>query len=226
MPVLITERKIKNKAMFGESVVVIENIRYPRFESETNGKLCKRMNDFYSSVAEKYSRFAKTKLFRRAKTNARKYKLPIVLAMNYTVALCNKKAISVVLDLSMTNGNNMKTRRFSQMWGVEKKDMMSLSEVLFCENEAKNKIFDIVMEIAENNAKNTAFGYFENALEKLPKKIDMRNCFAAPSGMCFFVDAGILSPVKYGAANFVVPYDKLVGIIKRDFVEKEDEKLL
>ena len=224
MPITISEKKIKSKIKLGETVAVVENIKYPHFENEEHKKLCSRMNSFYLSVAEKYSYFAHNKLVKKISLHKSRYKLPLTLSMNYTAAFCGESIVSVVLDLTFTEGKNIKTRRFSQMWSVEKKDMLSASEILRTDRKSIRKIHSIVFSIADKNAENSAFGYFEDYSKKLSKNFDVNCCFAVPNGLCFFVNAGILSPIKYGANSFVLPFDVISDVAKGEFLPKNGQK--
>lgn len=224
MPVAVIEKKIKSKIKSGDRVAVVENIKYPFFEDNGNEKLCKRMNDFYSAVAEKFSYHARIRLPKRIKSRRITCRLPMTLTMNYTVALCNENVISVVIDLAFTEGRNLKTRRFSQVWGVKKQDILSYSEILKQGRKERKKIYSYVVSIAKKNGENPAFGYFGDYLMKLTKHFDLRNLFIVPKGICFFVNAGILSPAKYGANNFVLGFDSLEGLIYEEFLPEGVEK--
>lgn len=227
MPINVTEKKIKSKIKLHDRVAVIENIRYPYFDCTDDGKykkLCDRMNDFYSSVAETYSVHARNKLPKKIKLNRRKCNLPMTLAMDYTIALCDEKIISVVLDLTYTEGKNVKKRRFSQMWSTRNASMLPVKEIIRTDKSARKTVYSAVSDMAKKNDETGAFGYFGDYLLSLAKSFDIRNCFAVPKGMCFYINAGILSPVKYGAASFVLSSGKLRNILKGDFLPKEDEK--
>ena len=130
MSIIVSEKKLKSKSKQGDRIIVTENIKYPHFESEKHRKLCEKMNRFYSSVAEKYSYFARKKLPSKIKLSKFRYNLPTAVSMNYTIALCNDEIVSVVLDLAFSEGKNVKCRRFSQMWSLERQDILPLSEFL------------------------------------------------------------------------------------------------
>ena len=221
----ISEKKIKSKINLREKVAVVEIIKYPYFESDTDKKLCDKMNSFYSSVAEKYSRFSHGKLIQKIKLKKGRIKLPVTLSMNYMVALCDENVVSIVLDLTFCEDKNVKTRRFSQMWSLKKKDIVSVAEILKNDRKSIKTIYSHILSIAENNADSTAFGYFDDYKKRLAKNFRIDCCFAVPNGLCFFVDAGILSPLKYGVNSFVVPYEALSEVIKWDFSEKSKQKI-
>lgn len=223
MSISISEKKIKSKIKTGERVAVIENIKYPFFESEKHKILCKRMNDFYSSVAEKYSYHARNKLVKKIKNTKGISSDPCRVCMNYTVALCDDGIVSIVLDITFSRGKKFKTRRFSQMWSTKNNDILPLCEVLKTDRESKRKIYSLVVSAAKENAENPAFGYFENYLKALSRNFDIRNCFIVPKGICFFINAGILAPVKYGACNFILTYGSLDGMLFREHDKKNDE---
>ena len=224
MSMNVSEKKLKSKVKIGEQVAVVENIKYPFFESEKHAKLCEKMNAFYSSIAEKYSFHARNKLPRKIKLNRLSCKLPMTVSMNYKIALCDEKIVSVVLDLAFSEGKNFRTRRFSQVWSVEKKDILRIDEMLKTDRQSRKKVYSQIFSIAKDNGENPAFGYFDDYEKKLSRSLEIENCFAVPKGLCFFVNAGILSPTKYGANSFVLPISTLREVIKGDFLSKNDEK--
>lgn len=223
MSVTVTEKSIKNKVKIGEKIAVVENIKYPYFESEKYKILCKRMNEFYGSVAKKYSGYAEGKLLRRITRKQSDNTPTVAVGMKYTIALCNEKIISVVLDLTFSEGKDFRTRRFTQMWSCKQQDILRLSEVIKTDRTSRKKIFSLVVSAAKRNNRNPAFGYFEDYLVRLSKKFDVSNCFAVPKGMCFFVNAGILSPANHGADSFMLTAQELKDVLMCDFLPKEDE---
>lgn len=224
MPIIVSEKGIKSKIKLGERVAVIENIKYPYFESEKHKKLCKKMNDFYLWAAEKYSYYVRNKLPKKIRLSARKRNLPLTLSMCYTVAHCDEKIISVVLDLSLSDGKNIKKRRFSQLWSVKSADILPLSEFMKRGREVREKIYDFVLGCARKNGDNNAFGYYDDYIKRLEKNFNPKNCFVTPKGLCFFIDAGILSPPKYSSCNFVMGFDLLEDVVNADFLPKSSEK--
>ena len=224
MSVTITEKEIKSKTKSGDRTIIIENIKYPYFESEKHKKLCRKMNAFYSDVAKKYSEHAKNRLIKKIKSNISQYRLPLILRMRYTAVLCGENIISVVLDLSFVQGNAAKERRFSQMWDVEKGDILPVSQVLKTDRNSRKKLVSIIKSKADENAQNPSFGYFSDYGVKFSRHFSIGNCFSAPNGLCFFIDAGILSPAKYGACNFIVSFSELESVIKEGVVSKNAEK--
>ena len=223
MPFSVSERQIKSKIRSGDRVVVLENIKYPFFEDEKNKKLCAKMNAFYGGIAEKYSYYARKKLPKKLKPRLG-YKPPVTVSMSYTVSFINETIISIVLDLSFLSGKNCKTRRFSQMWSVEKRDIVPLGEVFDIGRQSRKRIYALVLPELRENAENPDFGYYADYLVRFNKSFDVRNSFAVPNGICFFINAGILSPKKYGVNGFVLSYDKLSDILKEGFKTKLGEK--
>lgn len=223
MSVTITEKVIKSKIRSGEKTIVIENIKHPYFESEKHKKLCKKMNEFYSSVAERYSNHAKNRLAGKIKLNISRYKLPVIVRMKYTAVLCGESIISVVLDLSFIQGERTKERRFSQMWSTKSGDILPLSEIIETDRKSRKKILAYIRKKADQNGKNPAFGYFADYAKRLSKSFSISNCFVAPNGVCFFINAGILSPVKYGASSFVIPFDDIKSVSKAAFMSENAE---
>lgn len=226
MQINVSEKKIKSKIKKGDRIVAAENIKYPYFESEDKSekKLCEKMNGFYKTVAEKYSYYVRNKLEKRIKLSRVTCTLPVTAGMEYKIAMMKDDVVSVVLDLVYKSGKNIKQRRFSQMWSVKRADIVPVSELVSINGKNRKKTLSLVSKIAGVNGENAAFGYFADYLLKLSKSFDIRNCFAVPGGLCFFVNAGIMSPAKFGSCNFVVPLESLGDVVKGEFLHKSAEK--
>ena len=220
----ILQKRIKSKVEKDGRVLVVENIKYPVFEDGENKKLCDVMNKFYRGVAEKYSGYGNRILPRKLIKAKIKCKTPFYIAMNYVCSVNENGIISVVLDLTYSEGKNVKMRRFSQMWSIEKQDMLTHREFLKQSLVAVKTAKSNVLELAKENAENPAFGYFGDYLLRLNKAFSLNNCFALANGVAFFVQAGTLCNEKYGASTFVVPYSKLSQVVNSKFLAKNGEK--
>ncbi len=214
----ITEKNIKTKLAQGEKALVAENIKYPFFEDENNKALCDRMNGFYKCAAQKYSNYGSKILMKKILRLKRKCDTPLCLSMNFTTSTVEDKIITVVLDLTYAEGKKTKMRRFSQMWSIKHREMLTPSSYFRLRDGAKNIIKNKVLEIAEKNGENPGFGYFEDYLARLEKSFSFNNCFALASGVAFFVQGGVLCPEKYGASTFIVDYNSLSDFVRADFL--------
>lgn len=217
---------IKEKIKIDDAKEALINIKYPSFEAENgeNSKICDKMNAFYRDIAKKYlfgakkhipGCFARTRYKDAVKASA---------LMTYTVSLCDEKIICVVVDLSFCFGKSIKTRRFSQNWSVESGRIIETKNILKNNLDGRKKIYSLVLSVARKNKEEKSFGYFDDYEKRLKKAFDTESFFVSPRGICFFVNAGIISPVKHGASCFVLPYESIKDIISREFLPKECEK--
>jgi len=216
MPILnVSEKKIDSKISVGERTAVVENIKYPHFdvESEKYKKLCDKMNSFYAKIAEKYSSYARIGLVKKIRKNMRLCKLPMCLSMKYAVSECGEKIVSVVLDLSFSEGKRIKMRRFSQMWHLDKLDIILLRDVLKLDIKNKKMLWEKVVEKAFTEINKGNKEYFDDAEQRVRKHFCFNNSFITPKGVAFFFDSGTLRPEKYGACCFVVPFRTVRDII-------------
>ena len=223
MSITITEKQIKSKIKLKDRTAVVENIKYPYFESITRKKLCDKMNSFYFSIAQKYSGYAHKKLVAKIEKKSASAKLPFVLNMNYFISVCDENVVSIVLDLSFSSGKEMRMRRFSQMWSVKKSDIAVPREIIKNDRKSRKTVFSNVLTAARENSENPSFGYYGDYLSRLVKNFDVSCFFIVPHGICFFVNAGILSPLKYGHTNFVVPFSRLSAVINEEFLPIKSE---
>lgn len=224
MSITVSEKRIKSKTKIGEKVAVVENIRYPFFESEKHKKLCSKMNDFYLSVARKYSYYVRKRLPKKLKLGSSAFRMPVSVSMNYTIALCNEKTVSVVIDLVFGDGKNTKTRRFSQMWSIKRGDILPINELIRTDRQSKKKIYSLVTAKAEENDAVGSFGYFDDYLFRLSRNFNLKNCFVVPNGICFFINAGILAPIKYGSSSFILSFERVSDIVNQGILPDEVEK--
>ena len=216
--VTVTEKNINPKITSGERIALVQDIKYPLFSSDDKEKnaLCQKMNRFYSEIARKYSSYGKKKAEKIVGKAGDKSR-PAVMAMKYTVTFCGECIVSVVLDLSFSKGDRIKMRRFSQMWSVKECCALSVGDVLNLSMENKKRICELVKKSVSAERKRGKKQYCDNFEIKAKKHFCFNNSFAAPTGMVFFFDAGVLREERYGACGFVVPYVSVKDMIKKDF---------
>ncbi len=180
------------------------------------------MNAFYEKIASKYSNYGDRILSKKVKRMAKKCRLPLCLGMKCTVSIAGESIVSVVLDLSCSEGKNIRMRRFTQMWSLRGAQAITIGELL--ELSAKNKkcILDLVLEQAKKQSLKANKGFYPDVEGRVRKHFCFNNCFASPSAMVFFFDAGTLRQSKYGACCFAVPYEKLEGITKFRLVDDDN----
>ncbi len=221
-----SEKVIKSKINVGERVGVVENIKYPFFETSLEGKnkkLCAKMNEFYGLAAQKYSGRIRTTLVKSVARKGNLVRLPVNAGMKCAVTFADDNIISVVLDLYVGNGDKMKMKRFSQMWSIQTGNIIPVCEFVRTGKTAKRKILSNILISAKENAKNPSFGYYDNFMEKLKHNLSIANCFVVPAGIAFFVQPGKIRPTKYGATVFVLPKSALDGIINNKIYSKNSE---
>lgn len=216
----VTEKKITSKTAIGEKTVVVENIRYPFFESDDKKSkdLCNKMNAFYEAVAKKYSAYARNAVIKKIKKCLNTCEIPVCMGMKYQVCFFSQSVISVVLDLSFSEGKRVKMRRFSQMWNCKNRSIISVGNLLDLSMKNKKNLLEKVLEKALKESENIKKEYFNDLSAKVRKNFCFNNSFAAPMGMVFFFDAGILREEKYGACCFVVPYNEIKDMLKEQLL--------
>ncbi len=221
----VTEKKITSKINSHDKTVIIENIKYPHFDAkeQADKELCEKLNNFYGKIAEKYSTYARVKLVKKIHRNTRLCKTPMCLGMNYTVSECGKDIISVVLDLSFSEAKSLKMKRFSQMWHKEKREMISVGQIMDLSIKNKKILWETVLNQAINQSQKKKNEYYPDVALRIKKNFCFNNCFMTPAGVTFFFDAGVLRPEKYGASCFVLPYETIKDILKSDVVEEKTE---
>ncbi len=212
----ISEKRIDIKTLVGTKTGIIQSIKYPFFESREQDmeKLADKMNGFYEKTARKYSSYGEKILSKKVGRMAKKCRLPLCMGMKYTAVENDGGIISVVLDLSCSEGKNIRMRRFTQMWSKEKAKLMTTGELLDLSAKNKKYIFDLVTEQAKNMSTKANKEFYPDVEKRVKYHFCFNNCFASPSGVVFFFDAGTLRQTKYGACCFVVPYKKLDGIVR------------
>lgn len=222
----IIERTISSSIEMKGKVVVVEKIKYPYFEcdDEKDKVLFEKMNSFYNSVAEKYSNYARRGMAKKIAKNMGKCTLPVCMGMKYAVSSACDDITSVVLDLSFSEGDKIRMRRFSQMWYGREKRIISIGQLLDLSMENKKILLDMVLSKVSEEASKGRKGYFEDVVSGAKKHFCFGNSFLAPDGIVFFFESGILKPEKYGAVCFVIPYDNIRHMLKPDFSHSFDNK--
>lgn len=219
MPFTVSEGKIRSKIKIGDRVAVMENIKYPVFESGdgTGEKGIEKINKFYLDVANKYSAHARIRLPRKIKASPKKHVLPLSVGMNCIVSFSGGNVACIVLDLSLGEGTKLRTRRFTQTWLVNSGQLLPACEIIKTDIKTRKKILSAVVKLAKENFENPAFGYYGNYLKRLVRSFHINNCHPVPGGIAFFVDGGVLRPEKYGPSSFVLPFSAFSDIINPDF---------
>lgn len=217
---------IKEKLNVGKSAEVLINIKYPSFkaEGEDKSRLCDKMNSFYEDIAKKYFRNAKERIPNRLAKISANESVNASALMKYTVSVCDEKIICVVVDFYFYFGEKLKTRRFSQTWNTESGCILPTGKIFKTNKDGRKKIYSFVLTLAHKNHSDSSFGYYDDYEKRLRKAFDTESFFISPRGICFFVNAGIISPAKHGACCFVLPYESVKDIISKDFLPKENEK--
>ncbi len=221
MTIKVTEEKINEKIKSGEKIIGTKVIKYPHFECEggkSGEKLCRRMNSFYKDIAQRFSVFCDKKLPQRLRSDSK-----VRLSMKYMISSSNEKVICVVTDLVFYDGRGAQKKRFSQIWDIKRGDMLPIGEVLKTDLISRRRILFLVLSAADKNEKSGRFGYFNGATSRLRRFFSSCNCFLVHDGVCFFVDAGKISPSGYGAECFLISKNDLAGLLKSDFFDTDVE---
>ena len=113
---------LKDTICKDQKTILIENIRYPKFECETSSKkarnLCAKMNKFYNALAKQYSQYVHTNLTKKAIKKADRLTKPYGAVMNYCISFDDGENISVVVDVSVFDGKDFSSGRACHNWCV------------------------------------------------------------------------------------------------------------
>lgn len=209
----------KNEVFKTQNAQIVADIKYPRFsysggKSKKIDRLCKNMNDYYLKTVQVLCEKAKKILSDKGANERSK------IEMNYKLSLVNEKIISVILDISFENKKGVRKKRFSQNWSVKDGTVMPACFVMKMTLGTRKKVLSFVFEMAKQNSKNSAFGYYADFISRLRRSFSLKRFFVTPKGVAFYVDAGVLSDVKQGSFAFVVPYEKLGDFLKKGIMDE------
>lgn len=196
--------------------VLSENLRYPVFTAKDNRfkRVTIRMNAFYKSAAERYSRFCHKTLSRKAFAKTGKTGRLFCAVMNYSISYCDENYICVIVDVSGNDGESAFGTRFAHTWSVETSCVLPASHFVKTDRRSVSYLRDLIMENVRKNSRNPAFGYYGDCEKRAKQAFSVNNFCILPKGLAFFTDPGVLSDVKYGPSVFVVPKDKADGVVK------------
>lgn len=213
-----TETKRKT-VLYRDIPVLSVNLKYPVFEAINTSKderaFVRKINKFYADSADKY---LKTLGGSYAKKAAKVYNsnggIKTSFVMNGAVTYSDMNYVSVFADISAFDGNKTKTHRFSQLWSVEKSAILPSAKVFDTGMRSKKYIKEIICEIADKNLRLKDFSYFDNYKSIINKSFDFTKFYIVPNGVAFYFDKGILSASAPDVCVFVIPFNRIDGVMK------------
>lgn len=209
-----TEKTVNYK----NTPVLSLNINYPVFyaenESRKESEFVNKINKFYSIGAERFvsnavSRYSSRAYADKSKNENAKARMSMTSNVSYT----DKNYVSVFVDFSSSGGGDAKNIRLSQLWSAEKSAVLSPKYVFDTGRRAKRYVKELIFKTALRNAANPSFCYRENFKSVIFRKFCFENFYFVPRGVAFFYDRGTLLS-DGSTAVFVIPYEKLDGILK------------
>jgi len=212
----VTTQCITQEISYRKIPVLKENLRYPVFSPKDIRfeRVLMRMNAFYKSAAERYSRFCGKTLSRKAYSNKNKTGRLLDAVMNYSVSYCDENYICVIVDVSGNDGGNAFGTRFAHTWSVEKALVLPVSHFIKTDRASIAYLRELVLENVRKNSRNPAFGYYGDCEKRMRQAFSVNNFCILPRGIAFYTDPGVLSDVRYGPSVFVVPKERADGVVK------------
>jgi len=209
---------INSDVTHGGRTLVVQNIRYPQFtakaENSIQSRLALIMNRFYRGGALKYSSYASGKLAVKAERSVARGSKPFGAVMNCSVAFCDESYVSVIVDLSGFNGTDSVGQRVSQTWSIDKMSTVPYSHFFKSDFTSKAFIKDKIVELARVHMSDPAFGYYGDCEKLIRKNFSTENFYLVPNGAAFYYDEGTLCDAKFGPSVFVLPFDRIDGVVK------------
>ena len=212
----VVTKSITEDFMQKGAVVLKENLRYPFFTTKDARfeNVLRRMNSFYLSSAQRYSKYAKKSLVRKTRSNSQRVSSAL---MNYNISYCDENYICVVVDITGFDKDMPFGARFAHTWSVQSSMILPASHFIKTDRKSISQIRTILLEHVRKNRKNVSFGYYGDCEKRLIRAFDIRNFCILPKGFAFFIDPGILCDTSYGPSVFLLPKEILSTIMKVKF---------
>lgn len=212
-------KNIKKHIEYKGTPVLSVNLKYPEFEelSETKAEraFVSKMNKFYAESARRYlDVLSKSYVKNASKIFEKNGNTETSCVMNYNVAYSDDDIVSAFVDISGFDGNAVKTSRFPQLWSREKSAILPASYVMDTSSKSKTYLKELITEIADKNAARRDFSYYDNYRSIIKRKFDVSNFYIVPNGVAFFYDNGLLSASMGDVCVFVLPSQRIDGLLK------------
>ncbi len=210
---------VKKTVNYKNIPVLSLNVNYPVFSAPKADKkreeFVNKINKFYGISAERYIANAVSRYACRAYALYMKNGKNTVRAnMNTSVPYADKNYISVFVDFSFFDGEKTRIIRLSQLWSAEKSALLSPKYVFDTGRKSKKYIKELIYDMARKNASHPSFSYYDNYKSVIFRKFDFEKFYFVPKGAAFFYDRGTLCPEEAGVAVFVLPFEKIDGVLK------------
>lgn len=219
----------KKTVLYKDIPVLSVNLRYPVFKALSDEPKEKaftaKINRFYCDSAEKYVKMlGKNYAKRAAKIYNSNGGIKASFLMNCTVTYSDANYISAFADISVYNGKDTKVSRFSQLWSKEKSAILPAGMVFDTSYKSKKYVKEIICSIAEKNLRRKDFSYFDNYKSIINKSFDFSKFYIVPNGVAFYFDKSTLSAACPDVCVFVIPFERIDGIVKLGFSDNFSEK--
>ncbi len=204
----------------GRDVLVI-HVRIPVFEPIENSpqeeKFILTVNRFYEKCAARYAANAERKA-KRARAVCEKTGVPALSAvMRPLVTYADERILSVCLDVGSFDGHTMKTVRFSQIWDRESASLLAPSDLFRLSRAHKAHLRSCVLDAAREASEKGAFTGYGDYEKRLVRRFSAENVCILPHGIGFFYPGGELCADGDLIPLFVVPCEKIDGVLKITF---------
>ena len=215
----LTEQRKETFQADGVPVLSL-NLKYPVFSSVSDGKgerddpFVRRVNRFYGETADRYLASAKRFVGKAAALYRTNGGVRTALTLDGKIAYADADYVSIFTDISVFNGKTVRIRRFSQLWSTKKKAILPASYVFNGGGRTKRYLKELLLALADKNARRKDFAYFDNYPSIIKSKFDLSSFYFVPNGVAFFYDNGVLSASMPDVCVFVLPFEKIDGVLK------------
>ena len=226
---LHTDTKQIRDTITVQGVETVEvNLQYPCFTSDqkADSKGLAKINRFYETLIHEYYQYAKCKLAPKAYVRIHQDSMvkKFGAVILYYIPFQKDGLLSVILDVSMFDGNEMRKVRKPAVWSLSDGILLPAGEFIQTNQKAKRYFMDRISEILSHNMQNPQFSYFPNAGQSARRFFSFSRFYLTEKGYAFYFDEGILSPAHKGPTVFILPYDSVDGYHKNNSILLPQQK--
>ncbi|MBO5870252.1 MAG: hypothetical protein J6Q89_05825 [Clostridia bacterium] len=180
----VSESQIKEDVLSKDGILLLKiNVKYPDIVCAKDDCLARYAKKFYADVSKAFVDFAKTELAKRALNSYNTDKdgfLPYSALMKYDVTLLSKDYLSVMFDLSVSDGKEiLSVEKKTQVW--ERKNGTKCRCIDFLN---KQEIDDVAKQSGIKQIDSDLFVLREDGLEFFVKKENKYFSFQFSDKVC------------------------------------------
>lgn len=212
----IINEKIKKEFVYKETIILTVDITYPQVELNDSPRIENKINRTYEKQANKFFRYAKTKLYRDAikeYNNSVKNGFPIRpfdAVMVYTITLNDNCHLSTYYDqYKYTGGAHGITYRASDNWNLQTGQYILLKDLFKRSENYRELIIEQIIKMADKEFSKNPGMFFENYKELIVKSFNEESFNLKPHSLSIYYQQYDIGPYASGFITFDLPYKTL-----------------